>query len=168
MLPRQFELAGAARRQRRNAQQVNLAAEGFSKIASRFPGFPLIVGPFGYFDARAVFTQSLIDFNLLANERSSRQNAAATTLNYQDMREAVVLVVGATYLQTIAAARLRGSCTYLLLPVGGRSGLSPDLERAAITATTQLIASRSAGRLANGFPPNVLRTDQEGTITLPM
>jgi competence protein ComEC len=70
--------------------------------------------------------------------------------------------------QTIAAARLRGSCTYLLLPVGGRSGLSPDLERAAITATTQLIASRSAGRLANGFPPNVLRTDQEGTITLPM
>jgi competence protein ComEC len=70
--------------------------------------------------------------------------------------------------QTVAAARLRGPCTYLLLPVGGRSGLSPDLENAAIAATTQLIASRSAGRLANGFPPNVLRTDQEGTITLPM
>src|ERR1700688_356438 len=57
-----------------DAQQVNLAAEGFSKIAGRFPGFPLIVGPFGYFDARAVFTQSLVDFNLLASERSSRQN----------------------------------------------------------------------------------------------
>jgi outer membrane protein TolC len=87
-----------------DAQQVNLAAEGFGKIASRFPGFPLIVGPFGYFDARAVFTQSLIDFNLLASERSSQQNAAAARLNYQDTREAVVLVVGATYLQTIAAA----------------------------------------------------------------
>jgi competence protein ComEC len=70
--------------------------------------------------------------------------------------------------QTIAAARLRGPCTYLLLPVGGRSGLSPDLETVAIMSTTQLIASRGAGRLANGFPPNVLRTDQEGTITLPM
>jgi competence protein ComEC len=70
--------------------------------------------------------------------------------------------------QTIAAARLRGGCTYLLLPVGGRSQLSPDLVSAAMTASTQLIASRSAGRLANGFPPNVLRTDQEGTITLPM
>jgi competence protein ComEC len=70
--------------------------------------------------------------------------------------------------QSVAAARLRGPCTYLLLPVGGRSGLSPDLENAATTATTQLIASRAAGRLANGFPPNVLRTDQEGTITLPM
>jgi competence protein ComEC len=70
--------------------------------------------------------------------------------------------------QTIAAARLRGTCTYLLLPVGGRSQLSSDLVNAAVTATTQLIASRTAGRLANGFPPNVLRTDQEGTITLPM
>jgi competence protein ComEC len=70
--------------------------------------------------------------------------------------------------QTIAAARLRGSCTYLLLPAGGRSRLSPDLVNTAMTTTTQLIASRTAGRLANGFPPNVLRTDQEGTITLPM
>jgi competence protein ComEC len=70
--------------------------------------------------------------------------------------------------QTIAAARLRGPCTYLLLPVGGRSQLSPELVNAAMTSTTQLIASRPAGRLANGFPPNVLRTDQEGTITLPM
>jgi competence protein ComEC len=70
--------------------------------------------------------------------------------------------------QTIAAERLRGSCTYLLLPAGGRSRLSPDLVNTAMTTTTQLIASRTAGRLANGFPPNVLRTDQEGTITLPM
>ena len=70
--------------------------------------------------------------------------------------------------QTIASARLRGPCTYLLLPVGGRSQLSPDLVNTTMTATTQLIASRTAGRLANGFPPNVLRTDQEGTITLPM
>jgi competence protein ComEC len=70
--------------------------------------------------------------------------------------------------QTVAGARLRGSCDYLLLPVGGRSRLSPDLERAAVTATTQLIASRGAGRLATGFPPSVLRTDLEGTISLPL
>ncbi|HVS49203.1 MAG TPA: ComEC/Rec2 family competence protein [Candidatus Dormibacteraeota bacterium] len=71
--------------------------------------------------------------------------------------------------QTVAATRLGGPCTYLLLPSGGRSQVSPDLYRAALTPTTQLIASRAAGgRLANGFPPNVLRTDQEGTITVPM
>jgi outer membrane protein TolC len=87
-----------------NAQKVNLAAEGFAKVIGRFPGFPLVVGPFGYFDARLAFSQRLLDLNLLASERSSRQNAAAAKLSYQDMREAVVLVVGAMYLQTIAAA----------------------------------------------------------------
>jgi outer membrane protein TolC len=87
-----------------NAAKINLAAEGFAKIASQFPGFPLVVGPFGYFDARLAFSQSLLDFSLLATERSSRQNAAAVKLSYQDVREAVVLVVGATYLQTIASA----------------------------------------------------------------
>jgi hypothetical protein len=70
--------------------------------------------------------------------------------------------------QAIAGARLRGKCTYLLLPAGGRSRLSPDLERKALTSTTQLIASRASGHLAGGFPPGVLRTDQEGTITLPL
>jgi hypothetical protein len=69
--------------------------------------------------------------------------------------------------QTIAAARLRGPCTYLLLPSGGRSLPSPELERAA-GAAVQMIVSRSAGRLARGFPPTVIRTDQEGTITVSM
>ncbi|HSS60475.1 MAG TPA: ComEC/Rec2 family competence protein [Candidatus Limnocylindrales bacterium] len=70
--------------------------------------------------------------------------------------------------QTVASARLARPCTYLLLPTGGRSALSPDLMRVAITPATQLIASRGAGRLAAGLPPNVLRTDQEGAITLPL
>lgn len=70
--------------------------------------------------------------------------------------------------QTIAAARFRGTCTYVLLPNGGRSLLSPDLERGAITPTTEFIASRGSGRLAAGYPPSVLRTDQEGTVTMPL
>ena len=70
--------------------------------------------------------------------------------------------------QTVAASRLRGPCTYLLLPGGGRSRLSPDLERVAVRPTTQLIASRGQGRPAAGFPPDLLRTDQEGTITVPL
>jgi len=70
--------------------------------------------------------------------------------------------------QTLVASRLRAPCTYLLLPSGGRSLLSPDLQRIAIARTTQMIASRGPGRLAEGFPPDVLRTDEEGTITLPL
>jgi len=70
--------------------------------------------------------------------------------------------------QTVAAVRLRGACTYLLLPSGGRSRLSPELEHAAMGRTTQLVASRGTGRLAAAFPPGVLRTDEEGTISLPL
>lgn len=70
--------------------------------------------------------------------------------------------------QTIAAARVRAPCTYVLLPSGGRSRLSPDLERTAVGPATELVASRGAGRLATGYPTTVLRTDQEGTLTLPM
>jgi hypothetical protein len=68
--------------------------------------------------------------------------------------------------QTLAAVRLRGACTYLLLPDGGRSGLSPELEN--VMGQPEMIASLASGRLATGFPPTVLRTDQEGTITVPM
>jgi competence protein ComEC len=69
--------------------------------------------------------------------------------------------------QMVAAARFRGPCTYLLLPNGGRSLPAPELLRAA-GAAVEMIASRSAGRLARGFPATVLRTDQEGTITVGM
>jgi len=53
-----------------------------------------------------------------------------------------------------------------LLPAGGASPLSPELQRAA--GDPELIASRGPGRIAAGFPPTVLRTDQEGTITVPL
>ena len=126
-----------------------------------------------------------------------RRTQAGTTLEVADFTLQVIApepgtpgdVVGAAYLalrviapsgrsfcdlsdldidaQTVAAARLGGPCSYLLIPGGGRSRISPELERAAGPAA-QLIASRSAGRLAQGFSPLVLRTDQEGTITLPM
>ncbi len=68
--------------------------------------------------------------------------------------------------QAAAAARLHGGCTYLLLPNRGQSTLAPELQQAIGDA--QLIASLAAGRLATGYPPTVLRTDQEGTVTVAM
>jgi outer membrane protein TolC len=86
-----------------NLLKVNLAAEGFSKVIGQFPGFPLLIGPFAYFDARIAFSQSLVDLHSLATERSSRENETAAKLSYRDVREVVVLAVGAAYLQTIAS-----------------------------------------------------------------
>jgi len=66
--------------------------------------------------------------------------------------------------QAIAASRLRGPCTYLLMPSRGQGLLAPELQQAA--GDPQLIVSLAAGRLATGLPATVARTDQEGTITM--
>jgi outer membrane protein TolC len=83
-------------------EQINLAAEGIS-----FSGVPTIVGPFGYFDARAFYSQPIIDLHAINNVRSESQNIRAAQYTNKDARELVVLVVGLNYLQTISdAARL--------------------------------------------------------------
>ena len=84
--------------------QEDLASLGFEKLAKLFPGpgFPDVVGPFNYFDARAGVTQSVLDLSALRNERAAAENLNADKLSFQDMREVVVLVITSSYLQAIA------------------------------------------------------------------
>jgi outer membrane protein TolC len=77
--------------------QVDLPAEGL-----RIPGFPKIIGPFGFTDLRANLTWSLIDVTSLRNYLAARHNFAAAQLSAQDAREMVVLIVGNAYLLALA------------------------------------------------------------------
>lgn len=77
--------------------QTDLPAEGL-----RIPGFPTIIGPFGFTDVRASLTWSLIDVNSLRNYLAARHNFAAAELSAQDARELVVLTVGNAYLLALA------------------------------------------------------------------
>jgi outer membrane protein TolC len=77
--------------------QVDLPAEGL-----RIPGFPKIIGPFGFTDLRANMNWSLIDVASLRNYLAARHNFAAAQLSAQDARELVVLVVGNAYLLALA------------------------------------------------------------------
>ncbi len=77
--------------------QTDLPAEGL-----RIPGFPKIIGPFGYTDLRANLSWSLVDVASLRNYLAARHNFAAATLSAQDAREMVVLVVGNAYLLALA------------------------------------------------------------------
>jgi outer membrane protein TolC len=77
--------------------QVDLAAEGL-----RFPGFPTIIGPFGYQDLRGTLNWSLINVSSLRNYLASRHNFAAAQLSADDARDMVVLTVGNAYLLVIA------------------------------------------------------------------
>ena len=81
-------------------QQINLAAYGFNG----FPGAPLVVGPFSLIDARAKYTQNVVDFKLLHELRSSAEKVTASNYAQDDVRELVVLIATDLYLESVAAA----------------------------------------------------------------
>jgi len=91
-----------------SAQTESLAALGFDKLGSFFasPGgkkFPAVIPAFNYFDARASLSQSIFNFRNLERERSAVESLKASQFSYKDAREMVVLAVGNSYLQAIAA-----------------------------------------------------------------
>ncbi|HEX3660362.1 MAG TPA: TolC family protein [Acidobacteriaceae bacterium] len=82
-------------------QESDLQAEGL-----RIPGFPAIIGPYGYTDIRGSLNWSLLDLSALQNYLAQKHNFAAAQLSAQDAREMVVLTVGNAYLTVIADAAL--------------------------------------------------------------
>jgi len=93
-----------------NVQTQSLAALGFNKLlpllsapGSNAGAFPRVVPAFNYFDARASLSQSLFNFRNLERERSASESLKASQFSYKDAREMVVLAVGNSYLQAIAA-----------------------------------------------------------------
>jgi outer membrane protein TolC len=76
--------------------QADLPAEGL-----RIPGFPTIIGPFGYTDVRASLSWSLVNVASLRNYLAAAQ-LCRRTVSAEDARELVVLTVGNAYLLVLA------------------------------------------------------------------
>jgi outer membrane protein TolC len=85
-------------------QQTNLQALGL-RLNFPVPGFspPTIVGPFNFFDLRATLSQTVFDLTARNNYRATKEIERANELAVADARDLVVLAVGGTYLQVIAA-----------------------------------------------------------------
>ena len=77
--------------------EADLPAQGL-----RIPGFPTIIGPFGYHDFRATLSWSLVDVASLRNYMAAQHDFAAAQLCAQDARDMVVLTVGNAYLLVLA------------------------------------------------------------------
>ena len=84
--------------------EADLAAEGL-----RIPGFPTIIGPFGYQDFRATLNWSLVNVASLRDYLAARHNFASAQLSAEDARELVVLTVGNAYLLALADESQVGS-----------------------------------------------------------
>jgi outer membrane protein TolC len=82
-----------------NAVQDNLAARGL-----RFPGFPTVIGPYGFTDARVYLSQSILNLKALNRERGAVEDERAAQYSYKDARDLVVLATGNAYLQALAGA----------------------------------------------------------------
>lgn len=94
-----------------NVQTQSLAALGFNKLfpvlqppGTSLRSLPRLVPAFNFFDARASLSQSLFNFKDLERERAAAENVKAAEFTFRDARELVVLAVGNSYLQAIAAA----------------------------------------------------------------
>ncbi len=85
-------------------EQTDLPAQGL-----RIPGFPTIIGPFGFTDLRASLSWSLVDVKSLREYLAARHNFAAAELSAQDARDLVVLTVGNAYLLVLADETLVSS-----------------------------------------------------------
>jgi outer membrane protein TolC len=93
-----------------SVQTQSLAAIGFNKLfpllgppGSSSANLPRIIPAFNFFDARVSLGQSIFNYKNIEKERAASQSLKAAQFTYKDAREVVVLAVGNSYLQTIAA-----------------------------------------------------------------
>ena len=70
-------------------QQTNLQAEGL-----KIPGFPAVIGPYGYTDIRGSVQWSLLNVSSLRNYLASKHNFEGSKLSIEDAKDMVVLTVG--------------------------------------------------------------------------
>src|SRR3984885_14226099 len=81
------------------AQQTNLQAEGL-----KIPGFPAVIGPYGYTDIRGSVQWSLLNLSSLENYLAAKHNFQGSRLSLEDAKDLGVLTVGNAYLLCIADA----------------------------------------------------------------
>lgn len=80
-----------------SVEQVNLQAEGL-----RIPGFPSVIGPFGFTDIRAAMRWSLLNLSSLSSYLASKHDFKSASLSIEDAKGMVVLTVGNAYMRVLA------------------------------------------------------------------
>jgi len=132
-----------------DVQTQALAALGFNKLfpllaapGSSPTSLPRVVPAFNYFDARVALSQSLFNFKNLERERSAAESLKASQLSYKDAREIVVLAVGNSYLQAIAAGARVETAEAQVNNAQALSGKASDQLKAGLTPAIDALRSQ--------------------------
>jgi len=150
----QFQLA-------ETASQVNVAATfGF-----RFPGFPTVLGPFGFFTTGATLNQTFFNWSQINQAKSGNASLQAAKYSYADARDMVVLAVGNAYLLCVAgrsrvdsavAQQATAQALYDLAHDQLKAGLAPAIDE--LRAQVELEARRQQTIVArNDYAKEILR-----------
>jgi outer membrane protein TolC len=141
---------------------VSLQSRNLHALGLSFPGVPEVVGPYGLYDFRVFFSQSVVNLQSYHNWKSSEKQEQAAQLDYQDTRDAVVRQVAGLYLNAeSAAARARSAqsrvetaqALYELAEKQHGAGVATgvDVLRARVTLANErqtLVEVRNASRQA--------------------
>ena len=132
-----------------NVQTESLAALGFNKIGPLLapPGsspkaFPAVTPAFNYFDVRVALSQELFNFRSLENERASLENLKVAQFSYKNARELVVLAVGNSYLQAIAAAARVDTADAQVRAAQALFNKASDQQKAGLTPAIDALRSQ--------------------------
>jgi outer membrane protein TolC len=116
-------------------RQINLAAFGFGG----FPGVRQVIGPFALVDARAYFTQPLVDLERRHNLKESTETQRAAALSSMNTREMVVLTVVDLYFQVVSEESRVRAVDAQLTRAKALFGRATDLKNAGYVAGIDVV-----------------------------
>jgi outer membrane protein TolC len=122
-------------------QTESLTALGLKASVFHAP-VPRVIGPFNYFDLRANLSQSLFSFKALENQRAATERLKVAQFNIKDARELVVLAVGNSYLQAIAAAARVDTAEAQVKSAQALYNKASDQQKAGLTPAIDALRSQ--------------------------
>jgi outer membrane protein TolC len=105
------------------------------------PGVPGVIGPFGVFDTRAYFDQSVFNWESIERVRSSAAQVKSAQYSYKNARELIVLVVVSNYLLVIADQSQVESALAQRDTAKALFDLTTDQKKAGLAAAVDVLRS---------------------------
>ena len=122
-------------------QTESLTALGLKASVFHAP-VPRVIGPFNYFDLRANLSQSVFNLKALENQRAATERLKVAQFNIKDARELVVLAVGNSYLQAIAAAARVDTAQAQVTSAQALYNKASDQQKAGLTPAIDALRSQ--------------------------
>jgi outer membrane protein TolC len=120
----------------------HVAKENLATFGIKAPGLPLIVGPFGFFDARVSVSQSLFNLTDMNRVRAAGQDVSAAQFSYEDSRNLIVIAAASSYLQALSDASRISAAQAQVDTARALFNKAVDLHNAGITPAIDTVRAQ--------------------------